>query len=84
MEHSRRLPRGRFARPALSALRRLAGWPSRVAAARAALRQLAGMSERELADVGLARQDLRDASALAPNEDSARALAMRVSNRSWR
>jgi uncharacterized protein YjiS (DUF1127 family) len=49
--------------------RRLAGWPFRAAAARASLRQLAGMSERELADIGLARQDLRDASALAPREE---------------
>ena len=51
------------------ALRRVAGWPFRVAADRAALRQLAGMSERELADIRLARQDFRDATALAPRED---------------
>ena len=50
-------------------LRRLAGWPFRVAAARAALRTLAGMSQRELADIGLAQQDLRDASALSPRKD---------------
>jgi len=56
--------------PALShALRRIAGWPFRVAADRAALRQLAGMSERELGDIQLTRQDFRDATALAARED---------------
>jgi uncharacterized protein YjiS (DUF1127 family) len=51
------------------ALRRVAGWPFRVAADRAALRQLAGMSERELGDIQMTRQDFRDATALAPRED---------------
>jgi len=64
-----------------SAVRRIASWPFRVAAARAALRQLGGMSERELSDVGLTRQDLRDASALALDEDPTRMFAMRVRER---
>ena len=68
MEHWSPLKRRGY--PALShALRRVVGWPFRVAADRAALRQLAGMSERELADIQLTRQDFRDATALAPRED---------------
>ena len=43
---------------------RAAAWPFRVAAARAAMRKLAGMDNRELADIGLIRSDLRDVSAL--------------------
>jgi uncharacterized protein YjiS (DUF1127 family) len=68
-------------RPVWSALRRLVSWPFRVAAARRALRQLAGMSERELADISLARQDLRDASALPLGDDPTRIFAMRIEER---
>ncbi len=63
---------------------RLAGWPLRVAAARRAMRDLAGMSARELADIGLTRQDLRDASALALDDDPTRILVMRVAERARR
>jgi uncharacterized protein YjiS (DUF1127 family) len=66
------------------ALRRVAGWPFRVAATRAALRQLAGMSERELADIQLARQDFRDASALAPRENPQALFAMSAATRGRR
>ena len=44
---------------------RIALWPARVAAARAALRQLAAMDARGLADIGLAPQDIRDATAVS-------------------
>lgn len=54
---------------------RIALWPARVAAARAAFRQLAAMDARDLADIGLTAQDLRDVTALALDEDPARALA---------
>jgi uncharacterized protein YjiS (DUF1127 family) len=57
---------------------RAALWPVRVTAARAAFRQLAAMDARELADIGLAAQDLRDATALALDEDPTRALAARA------
>jgi uncharacterized protein YjiS (DUF1127 family) len=66
---------------AWAAIRRLAAWPLRVAAARAAVRELAGMSDRELADIRLTRQDLRDATALALSDDPTRIFAMRVRER---
>jgi drug/metabolite transporter (DMT)-like permease/uncharacterized protein YjiS (DUF1127 family) len=66
------------------ALRRLAGWPFRVAAARRTMRQLAGMSARELADIRLTPQDLRDASAAGLGDDPTRILAMRVAERARR
>ncbi len=63
---------------------RLLTWPFRVAAARAAVRQLAGMNERELADIGLTRQDLRDVTALPLDEDPTRVFAMRARERGGR
>ncbi len=57
---------------------RVASWPARVARARAALRQLAAMDARELADIGLTRQDLRNATALAIDEDPTLRLAARA------
>jgi uncharacterized protein YjiS (DUF1127 family) len=65
-------------------LRRLASWPFRVAAAREAMRQLAGMSDHELADICLTRQDLRDASALPLSDDPTRIFAMRAKERAGR
>ena len=57
---------------------RIAFWPARVAAARAALRQLAAMDARELADIGVTAQDLRDVTALALDEDPTLKLAARA------
>ena len=57
---------------------RIALWPARVAAARAALRQLAAMDARELADIGLTPQDLRDATSAPLDKDPTRALAARA------
>ena len=65
-------------------LQRLASWPFRVAAARASMRQLAGMSDRELADIRLTRQDLRDASALSLSDDPTRIFAIRARERACR
>ncbi len=62
-------------------LRRAAGWPFRVAAARATLAALAGMDRRELADIGLMPSDLRDVSALALDRDPTALLARRVRER---
>jgi hypothetical protein len=61
--------------------RRAAAWPFRVAAARAALRPLANMDRRELADIGLNPSDLRDASALPLDRDPTELLARRVRER---
>lgn len=84
MFHSRQVFHAEAALPRQGVLRRVASWPFRVAAARAAMRQLAGMSDRELADIRLTRQDLRDASALALDDDPTRVFAMRVRERDCR
>jgi len=60
---------------------RAAAWPFRVAAARAALRALASMDRRELADIGLNLSDVRDASALALDRDPTALLARRARER---
>lgn len=57
---------------------RIALWPARVAAARAVLAQLAAMDARELADIGLTRQDLRDVAALPLGDDPTLALSERA------
>lgn len=60
-------------RPLLSALGaglvRAVLWPARVVAARRTLAQLAGLSEYELRDIGLSRQDLVDFTARPLDED---------------
>jgi uncharacterized protein YjiS (DUF1127 family) len=48
---------------------RIALWPARVIAARRTLAQLASLSEYELRDVGLTRQDLVDLTARPLDED---------------
>jgi uncharacterized protein YjiS (DUF1127 family) len=50
-------------------------WPSRVIAARRTLSQLAGLSEYELRDIGLSRQDLVDFTARPLDEDPTPHLA---------
>ena len=60
---------------------RAASWPFRVAAARAALRALANMDRRELADIGLNPSDVRDASALPLDRDPTALLATRARER---
>ena len=44
-------------------------WPARVIAARRALAQLSGLSEYELRDIGLSRQDLVDLTARPLDDD---------------
>ena len=58
-------------------LRRALSWPSRISAARRAMRQLARMSDYELRDIGLVRQDIVDASMLDPADDPSAMLARR-------
>jgi uncharacterized protein YjiS (DUF1127 family) len=60
---------------------RAAAWPFRVAAARATLRALGQMDCRELADIGLTRCDLSDASALPLDRDPSELLAARARER---
>jgi uncharacterized protein YjiS (DUF1127 family) len=70
--------------PKRSAFWSLAAWPLRVLAAREALAQLGSMDDRELADVGLCRQDLRDATALGPLDDPTEMFAERARERRCR
>ena len=59
----------------------LASWPFRVADHRRALAALAGLDDRELADIGLMRQDLRDVTALPLGADPTLPLAERAQER---
>ncbi len=72
---------GRAVRSLAEFLLRAAAWPFRVAAARAALNALAGMDQRELADIGLTCADLRDVSALPLDGDPTSLLARRARER---
>ena len=60
-----------------AALRRALTWPARVAAARRTMSQLARMSDYELRDIGLSRQDVSDATALPLDADPSALLARR-------
>jgi uncharacterized protein YjiS (DUF1127 family) len=62
---------------AASALRRVLTWPARVGAARRTMNQLAQMSDYELRDIGLIRQDVADASALPLDADPSTLLVRR-------
>jgi uncharacterized protein YjiS (DUF1127 family) len=70
---------GRNHRPFLSVLgagvARALLWPVRVIEARRTLSQLAGLSEYELRDIGLSRQDLVDFTARPLDEDPTPYLA---------
>ena len=69
---------GRIAAGFLAWSAHVALWPARVAAARAVFAQLAAMDGRELADIGLTAQDLRDATALRLHEDPTIVLGARA------
>jgi uncharacterized protein YjiS (DUF1127 family) len=60
-----------------TAIRRAFSWASRVGAARRAMTQLARMSDTELRDIGLVRQDIVDASMLRFEADPSEMLASR-------
>ena len=65
-------------------LRRLSvvlAWPFQVFEHRRVMAQLGQMDERELADIGLTRQDLRDATALPLGADPSHTLAQRAAER---
>jgi uncharacterized protein YjiS (DUF1127 family) len=75
------IPESRIWRTIDIGARRLAAWPFQVAAARAALKALANMDRRELADIGLNSSDVRDASALPLDCDPTELLAQRARDR---
>ena len=64
-------------RGAASAVGRALSWPARVLTARRTMSQLGGMSDYELRDIGLTRQDLFDATALPLDADPSPLLARR-------
>ena len=74
------LARTRSRKIATLALRATA-WPAHVAASRAAMTQFARMSDHDLKDIGLTRQDVRDATSLALDADPTRLLAGRAAAR---
>jgi len=64
-----------------TALRRVLAWPIRVHRARHLMLQLGALSDHELRDIGLTRQDLRAVSALPREADPSLALRARASAR---
>lgn len=66
---------------ALAFLARTLLWPARVLRARAELAKLAELTDRDLRDIGLMRQDLRNATALPLDADPTRYLAQVVCER---
>jgi uncharacterized protein YjiS (DUF1127 family) len=58
-------------------LRRALTWPARVGAARRTMAQFARMSDHELRDIGLIRQDLADIVALPLDADPSSLLVKR-------
>lgn len=69
---------------AARAARRFLLWPIRVIAARRIAVDLARMSDRELCDIGLSRQDLRDARALPLDGDPSALFTRRARERARR
>ncbi len=59
----------RHASHGASALGRVLSWPSRIGAQRKAMTELARMSDYELRDIGLVRQDIVHASMLRSDAD---------------
>jgi uncharacterized protein YjiS (DUF1127 family) len=60
---------------------RVLSWPARVAAARRTLTELSRMSEYELRDIGLSRQDLNDVTSLPLDADPSGLLVRRRASR---
>ena len=64
-----------------AALLHVLGWPARVHRARRLMLQLGAFSDRELKDIGLVRQDLRDVTGLASGIDPSATLRARAKAR---
>ena len=62
-------------------LLRILSWPARVAAARQTMADLARMSDYELRDIGLTRQDLNDATSLPLDADPSGLFVRRRASR---
>ena len=74
-----------FARPesrgATALLVRVFSWPARVYTARRTMRELAQLSDYELRDIGLTRQDLADSTALPLDADPSALFVRRRAGR---
>ena len=68
-------------RAALGLLDRILLWPARALESRRLLDDLGRMSDHELRDIGLTRQDLRDATALPSSRDPGVLFAARAAGR---
>jgi uncharacterized protein YjiS (DUF1127 family) len=64
-------------------VKRALAWPARVIEARRTLATLAALSDHELRDIGLIRQDIADLTALAADEDPTARLARARAGRAW-
>ena len=71
----------RFTRTLSVSLRAMLSWPATVYRARQDMEQLGRMSERELRDIGLIRQDLYDLEALPLSRNPTAMLGLRVHQR---
>lgn len=69
------------ARTALDVLDQVLLWPARALENRRLLDGMAAMNDHELRDIGLTRQDLRDATALEPGRDPGLLFAARAAKR---
>ncbi|HEX4768882.1 MAG TPA: DUF1127 domain-containing protein [Lichenihabitans sp.] len=56
-------------------------WPTRVVEHRRLMNQMAGMSDHELRDIGLFRQDVADATAVPYGHDPSEVLVERAAER---
>ncbi len=56
-------------------------WPARIVEHRRLMNQMAGMSDHELRDIGLFRQDVADATAVAYGHDPSEVLVERAAER---
>lgn len=64
-------------------VKRVLAWPGRVIEARRTLATLAALSDHELRDIGLIRQDIADLTALAADDDPTVRLARARAARAW-
>ena len=81
LHHHRSPSRVGIAAQAGAILEAVLSWPSRVARQRALLTSMARMSDYELADIGLSRHDVSDATAVPLGDDPSALLALRASER---
>ena len=75
------LARSSLARSAWTVAKAALSWPVRIIEARRLMRQVGGMSDHELRDIGLTRNDVWDATALPRSADPSRLFQQRADER---